>query len=188
MLGSMGQIQKVFVAGKPVFLCCPICIKGATDNPTGTLARLQQLQKGANTPMTEEERKMRQRYEQLSLEDRKLVDEQRLCPITDEPLLSMAVPIKLMVKGRPVLICCKGCKSDVEKKPDQAWAVYKMAAQRDPNNWLTHAGLARIACAQGNYTEATKQMQAALEGAPDPAKSGVQGLITKLQNKQDINQ
>jgi tetratricopeptide (TPR) repeat protein len=75
-----------------------------------------------------------------------------------------------------------------EKKPEEAWAVYKMAAQRDPNNWLTHAGLARIACAQGNYTEATKQMQAALEGAPDPAKSGVQSLVTKLQNKQDINQ
>jgi len=75
-----------------------------------------------------------------------------------------------------------------EKKPDEAWAIYKMAAQRDPNNWLAHAGLARIACAQGNYPEATKQMQAALEGAPDGAKSGVEGLIKKLQAQQDINQ
>jgi len=75
-----------------------------------------------------------------------------------------------------------------EKKPDEAWAIYKMAAQRDPNNWLTHAGLARIACAQGNYPEATKQMQAALDGAPDGAKSGVESLIKKLQAQQDINQ
>jgi hypothetical protein len=75
-----------------------------------------------------------------------------------------------------------------EKKPDEAWAIYKLAAQRDPNNWLTHAGLARIASAQGNFPEATKQMEAALAGAPDGAKTGVESLIKKLQNKQDINQ
>jgi Cu(I)/Ag(I) efflux system membrane fusion protein len=118
MLGSMGPIQKVFVDGKPVFLCCPICITEATENSTQTLGRLALLHKGADGPLTEEERKMRQRYEQLSLDDRKLVDQQRMCPVTEVPLLSMEVPIKLMVKGQPVFICCKGCKPDVEKTPD----------------------------------------------------------------------
>ena len=75
-----------------------------------------------------------------------------------------------------------------EKKQTEAFAVYKEAAQKYPDNWLTHAGLARVACGEGNYPEATKQMEAALAGAPDGAKSGVQGLITKLQNKQNINQ
>jgi len=72
-------------------------------------------------------------------------------------------------------------------KQQEAFAVFKQAAQKDPNNWLSHAGLARIACGEGNYPEATKQMQLALAGAPDQAKSGVEGLIKKLQAQQDIN-
>ena len=75
-----------------------------------------------------------------------------------------------------------------EKKQDEAFAIFKMAAAKDPNNWLSHAGLARIACGEGNYPEATKQMEAALAGAPDGAKAGVQSLVTKLQAKQNINQ
>lgn len=75
-----------------------------------------------------------------------------------------------------------------EKKQDEAFSVYKMAAAKDPNSWLSHAGLARVACGEGNYTEATKQMEMALAGAPDGAKAGVQSLVKKLQDKQNINQ
>ncbi len=74
-----------------------------------------------------------------------------------------------------------------EGKQQEAFAVFKSAAQKDPNNWLSHAGLARIAVGEGNYTEATKQMQLALAGAPDGAKSGVEGLVKRLQAQQDIN-
>ena len=74
-----------------------------------------------------------------------------------------------------------------EGKQQEAFAIFKQAAQKDPNNWLSHAGLARIAVGEGNYPEATKQMQMALAGAPDPAKSGVEGLIKRLQANQDIN-
>ncbi len=74
-----------------------------------------------------------------------------------------------------------------EGKQQEAFAVFKQAAQKDPNNWLAHAGLARIAVGEGNYPEATKQMQLALAGAPDPAKSGVESLIKRLQANQDIN-
>ncbi len=75
-----------------------------------------------------------------------------------------------------------------DNKQDEAFSVFKMAAAKDPNSWLSHAGLARIACGAGNYSEATKQMQLALDGAPDGAKAGVQSLITKLQARQNINQ
>ena len=74
-----------------------------------------------------------------------------------------------------------------EGKQQEAFAIFKQAAQKDPNNWLAHAGLARIAVGAGNYPEATKQMQMALAGAPDPAKSGVEGLIKRLQANDDIN-
>jgi tetratricopeptide (TPR) repeat protein len=75
-----------------------------------------------------------------------------------------------------------------DKKQDEAFSVYKMAAAKDPNSWLSHAGLARVACGEGNYPEATKQMELALANAPDGAKAGVQSLVKKLQDKQNINQ
>ena len=74
-----------------------------------------------------------------------------------------------------------------DKKQDEAFAIYKEAAQKYPDNWLSHAGMARVACGQGNYPEATKQMQLALEGAPDGAKTGVESLVKKLQAQQNIN-
>ena len=75
-----------------------------------------------------------------------------------------------------------------EGKQKEAFAVFKQAADKDPNNWLSHAGLARIAAGAGNYDEATKQLQMALAVAPDSGKSSVQTLLTKVQAKQDINQ
>ncbi|MGB8886657.1 MAG: DUF2911 domain-containing protein [Candidatus Korobacteraceae bacterium] len=72
-------------------------------------------------------------------------------------------------------------------KQNEAFAVFKSTAHKYPDNWLSHAGLARIACGEGNYPDATKQMQLALAGAPDQAKSGVEGLVKRLQAQQDIN-
>jgi len=44
---------------------------------------------------------------------------QKNCPVTDEPLGSMGVPIKVEVEGREVFVCCEGCidelKSDFAK-------------------------------------------------------------------------
>jgi tetratricopeptide (TPR) repeat protein len=75
-----------------------------------------------------------------------------------------------------------------EKKQAEAMVVFKSTAKKFPDFWLSHAGLARVYCSEGNYPDATKQMELALAGAPDPAKAGVQGLIKRLQDKQDINQ
>src|SRR5664279_2415340 len=60
--------------------------------------------------------------------------------------------------------------------------------RRSPDYWLSHAGLARVYSSKGDFENATKQMEMALAGAPDQAKTGVQGLIKRLQAKQDINQ
>ncbi len=64
------------------------------------------------------EEKIRAGLEKLSPEDRKLAEAQRLCPVSGERLGSMDAPIKLDVKGKPVFICCKGCKAKVDKDPD----------------------------------------------------------------------
>src|SRR5438876_762678 len=46
----------------------------------------------------------------LSAEDRALADEQDYCAVmTKNKLGGMGVPMKVMVKGQPVFICCEGC-------------------------------------------------------------------------------
>lgn len=50
-------------------------------------------------------------------EDGKLIARQKLCPVTDEPLGSMGTPVKLVVDGRPVFICCKGCEKAIRSDP-----------------------------------------------------------------------
>ena len=63
--------------------------------------------------------KIKANLAKLSEADRKLAELQKICPIEEEPLGSHGVPIKLTIKDKPVFICCKGCKEDAEKKPDE---------------------------------------------------------------------
>jgi hypothetical protein len=55
----------------------------------------------------------------LSDEDRALAKKQKICPVSDEPLGSMGVPIKVTVKDREVFLCCDGCKEAIEENPDE---------------------------------------------------------------------
>ena len=55
----------------------------------------------------------------LSPEDRELAEKQKTCPVTDEPLGSMGVPIKVTVEGQDVFICCAGCQNSLENDPEK---------------------------------------------------------------------
>jgi Cu/Ag efflux protein CusF len=68
---------------------------------------------------TAEQKRIREAFEKLPADDRVLAEKQRLCPSSNEPLGAMGVPIKLSIKGQTVFICCKSCKEEVEKKPDE---------------------------------------------------------------------
>lgn len=57
--------------------------------------------------------------DKLSPEDRKLADEQMTCPITGEPLGSMGVPPKVMLKDQTVFLCCASCKKKAEADSDK---------------------------------------------------------------------
>jgi len=60
----------------------------------------------------------------LTPADRALVEAQEWCVIsTEERLGSMGPPIKLDFKGRPVFVCCKGCKKKAEANPDRTLAT-----------------------------------------------------------------
>jgi hypothetical protein len=56
----------------------------------------------------------------LPAADRPLAKRQQVCPITNLPLGSMGVPYKMTVQGRPLFLCCEGCKDQVAKDPHAA--------------------------------------------------------------------
>lgn len=49
----------------------------------------------------------------LSPADQKLAKEQRFCPVmTYDRLGSMGSPLKVMIEGKPVFLCCKSCTEE----------------------------------------------------------------------------
>jgi tetratricopeptide (TPR) repeat protein len=80
-----------------------------------------------------------------------------------------------------------GRQLQTEKKDDEAFAIYRTSAKKYPDNWYSHAGMARVYSAQGDFANALKEGNLALAGAPDSAKPFVQGMIKRLEAKEDIN-
>ena len=62
---------------------------------------------------------------QLSKEDRKLAEAQKVCVVQNNALGSMGVPVKIMVKGEPVFLCCEGCTKKAQSNPDGTLAKVK---------------------------------------------------------------
>jgi tetratricopeptide (TPR) repeat protein len=94
---------------------------------------------------------------------------------------------KAFAKATPLQIHIYGRQLQAEKRQDEAFAIFRDNAKNHPNEWFVHSGLARIYCAQGDFDNAAKEMKVALSGAPDQQKTYVEGLVKRLEAKQDIN-
>ena len=93
---------------------------GGSTNKTGRTAPTAP----SSPPVSsEEEEDVRAGLAKLSTEDRKLAVAQGWCPVESENRLgAMGKPIKVMVKGQPVFLCCKGCQTRALAAPDQTLA------------------------------------------------------------------
>jgi membrane fusion protein, copper/silver efflux system len=71
----------------------------------------------------------------LSLDDRKLAEAQGFCPVLPKNRLGvMGPPIKLMIDGQPVFICCEGCRATALESPQETLAkVEKSKAANETN-------------------------------------------------------
>jgi Cu(I)/Ag(I) efflux system membrane fusion protein len=59
-----------------------------------------------------EDAKLQSALKKLSPEDRRLAEQQKFCPILENSRLgSMGVPVKLMLEGKPVFLCCPACEA-----------------------------------------------------------------------------
>jgi hypothetical protein len=135
-LGSMGVPIKVVLEGRSVFLCCPGCESAAKDDVQGTLNKVETLRSGKppvspapSKPLSNQktDSKIQVALSKLSVADRRLVEEQRNCPILPKNLLgSMGTPVKLMLDGQPVFLCCSGCEKAA--KAHSAETLHKVAA------------------------------------------------------------
>lgn len=61
--------------------------------------------------------------------DRVAARQQRICPVSGEPLGSMGKPIKLTVEGREVFICCASCEDALREDPEKYFAKIDAAQQ-----------------------------------------------------------
>ncbi len=139
-LGSMGRPVKLLLNGQPVFLCCKGCEAEARAHPEKTLGTVRELKAGktggtapAMAPGKDnpEEAEIRAALTKLSSSDRSLAEAQRFCAVqTKNRLGSMGVPVKIVVQGRPVVLCCDGCVDDARAHADATLAtVEKLKAK-----------------------------------------------------------
>lgn len=105
-LGSMGAPVKVVLEGKPIFVCCKECESEAKEDSKKALASAEKLKKATAA------------LAKLNAADLALAESQLLCPINEGSRLgSMGVPVKIEVAGKPVFLCCKGCKEEALSNP-----------------------------------------------------------------------
>jgi tetratricopeptide (TPR) repeat protein len=98
--------------------------------------------------------------------------------IAQKRALDLASPLQVHLYGRQL---------QAEKRSDEAFVIFRENAKKHPDEWFVHSGLARIYCSEGKFDDAAKEMKLALAGAPDNQKTYVDGLVKKLEAKQDIN-
>jgi hypothetical protein len=97
------------------------CIGSSVDTP----AKGKDPQKTPPVTATPEGKnpKILAALDKLDPDDRKLAEAQEWCAVDDEnPLGGMGKPLKIMVKGQPVFLCCKGCEKTAQADPDKTLA------------------------------------------------------------------
>src|SRR5439155_1294300 len=79
---------------------------------------------GARPSMTEDEdAKVKAVLAKLSRVDRRLAEAQEYCPVLESSRLgSMGPPVKVLIQGQPVFLCCEGCVDEARAHPQQTLA------------------------------------------------------------------
>src|SRR5262245_5236298 len=96
----------------PLLVATTLFATGCNDSQTP--------QPVATTTTTGGDAKIQAALAKLAPEDRTLAEQQKYCANEPENRLgSMGAPVKVMVNGEAVFVCCAGCKDDVLKDPDK---------------------------------------------------------------------
>jgi len=74
-----------------------------------------------------------------------------------------------------------------EGKQNEAFTIFRDNAKKNPDQWIVHVGLSRMYSGQGDFANASKEMNTAISTAPDNQKPPLQAFAKRLQAKEDIN-
>lgn len=78
----------------------------------------------------DEDAKVKAALGKLSAADRRLAEAQELCAVLkDSRLGSMGPPVKIMIRGQPVFVCCQGCAQQALENPTKT--LEKVAALKN---------------------------------------------------------
>jgi hypothetical protein len=107
-----------------------LVVAGCKDGSTGqTKTGSQGTQIASETKSSDKpaggdrEAKIKANLAKLSPEDRQAAEEQKYCAVEEDNRLgSMGAPIKVMIKDKPVFLCCKGCVKNAKSHPDETLA------------------------------------------------------------------
>jgi hypothetical protein len=95
---------------------------------------------------------------------------------------------KAFEKGTPLQVHLYARQLQNDKRQDEAFAIFRSNAQKNPGAWVVHTGMARVYCGGGDFDNAVKEMNLAVAGAADPQqKTYLEGLVRRLEAKEDIN-
>ncbi|HKN34121.1 MAG TPA: DUF2911 domain-containing protein [Terriglobales bacterium] len=134
--------------------------------------------------------------EALQYEDKSIQNEERFENLVTKSLIldalgrkedASTVRDKALAKAMPLQLHIYARQLQAQKKQDEAFAIFRSNYKKYPNEWFVHTGMARVYSAQGDFENAAKEMETALASAPDQQKSYVDGLVRRLQAKEDIN-
>ncbi|HEY5313442.1 MAG TPA: efflux RND transporter periplasmic adaptor subunit, partial [Pirellulales bacterium] len=146
-LGAMGVPVKLVIDGRTVFVCCPSCRDDAIENAAETLAKVAALQgqSAASKPPAKalptakalppsagdaREAKIKASLASLPPHDRKLATAQRFCAVLETSRLgAMGPPVKLVLDGQSVFVCCEGCREEALENPQATLAKLKRRQQ-----------------------------------------------------------
>jgi tetratricopeptide (TPR) repeat protein len=99
-------------------------------------------------------------------------------PPVQKRALELASPLQMHNYARGLQIAGKQA---------EAFEIFRSNAQKNPTNWVTHVGLARVYSGEGKFDQALKEIDIAAAGAPAPQKQPMEALKKRLERKEDIN-
>lgn len=104
----------------------------------------------------------------LSTEERSIAENQRICPVTMMRLGSMGAPTKVDVDGKPIFICCEGCRESLLD---------------DPKKYLNIIATSNAA---DDASESTPQMELPAIGVPEIIEP--QGNLPSIETPQEVHE
>src|SRR5260370_37982528 len=99
-------------------------------------------------------------------------------PAPQKMALAFAPPLPVRYSARQLFS---------EKHTAEAFAIFQENANKHPDQWFVHTGMARMYSAQGKFDDAAKEMKLAMTAAPADQKSYLDGLERQVEAQQDIN-